>query len=79
MATYDKEKFSHSTGNHHIWCAVLQTASLIWLICCTAILTLRVYALFNRHQAILVLLSVVGLGSLAIGVVRVSVIDLNYN
>jgi hypothetical protein len=26
-----------------------------------------------------VLLSVVGLGSLAIGVVRVSVIDLNYN
>ncbi|KAJ7826694.1 hypothetical protein B0H14DRAFT_3873969 [Mycena olivaceomarginata] len=33
-----------------------------------AILTLRVYALFNRHQAILVLLSVVGLGSLAIGV-----------
>ncbi|KAJ7786915.1 hypothetical protein B0H14DRAFT_2956255 [Mycena olivaceomarginata] len=34
-----------------------------------AILTLRVYALFNRHQAILVLLSVVGLGSLAIGLV----------
>ncbi|KAJ7847914.1 hypothetical protein B0H14DRAFT_2768723 [Mycena olivaceomarginata] len=33
-----------------------------------AILTLRVYALFNRHQAILVLLSVVGLGSLAIGI-----------
>ncbi|KAJ7797831.1 hypothetical protein B0H14DRAFT_2618482 [Mycena olivaceomarginata] len=33
-----------------------------------AILTLRVYALFNRHQAILVLLTVVGLGSLAIGV-----------
>ncbi|KAJ7889360.1 hypothetical protein B0H14DRAFT_3127041 [Mycena olivaceomarginata] len=33
-----------------------------------AILTLRVYALFNRHQVILVLLSVVGLGSLAIGV-----------
>ncbi|KAJ7889123.1 hypothetical protein B0H14DRAFT_2692384 [Mycena olivaceomarginata] len=33
-----------------------------------AILTLRVYALFNRHQAILMLLSVVGLGSLAIGI-----------
>ncbi|KAJ7697533.1 hypothetical protein B0H14DRAFT_3038851 [Mycena olivaceomarginata] len=32
-----------------------------------AILTLCVYALFNRHQVILVLLSVVGLGSLAIG------------
>ncbi|KAJ7804361.1 hypothetical protein B0H14DRAFT_3153976 [Mycena olivaceomarginata] len=33
-----------------------------------AILTLRVYALFNCHQVILVLLSVVVLGSLAIGV-----------
>ncbi|KAJ7938573.1 hypothetical protein B0H13DRAFT_2301609 [Mycena leptocephala] len=33
-----------------------------------AILTLRVYALFNRHRIILVLLSVVGLGSLAVGV-----------
>ncbi|KAJ7814461.1 hypothetical protein B0H13DRAFT_2381756 [Mycena leptocephala] len=33
-----------------------------------AILTLRVYALFNRHRVILVLLSVVGLGSLAVGV-----------
>ncbi|KAJ7854817.1 hypothetical protein B0H14DRAFT_2579652 [Mycena olivaceomarginata] len=32
-----------------------------------AILTLRVYALFNLHQVILMLLSVVGLGSLAIG------------
>ncbi|KAJ7934000.1 hypothetical protein B0H13DRAFT_2306029 [Mycena leptocephala] len=33
-----------------------------------AILTLRVYALFNRHRVILVLLSVVGLGSLGVGV-----------
>ncbi|KAJ7815468.1 hypothetical protein B0H13DRAFT_2381032 [Mycena leptocephala] len=33
-----------------------------------AILTLRVYALFNRHWVILVLLSVVGLGSLGVGV-----------
>ncbi|KAJ7920403.1 hypothetical protein B0H13DRAFT_2319455 [Mycena leptocephala] len=33
-----------------------------------AILTLRVYALFNCHRVILVLLSVVGLGSLGVGV-----------
>ena len=37
--------------------------------CSLAILTLRIYALFNRKRVILWLLSLAGLGSLAVGVV----------
>lgn len=40
------------------------------LMFCTAILTLRVYALFNCDRGILALLSLAGLGSIAVGVVR---------
>ena len=43
----------------------------------TAILTLRVYALFNRNTVILGLLSLGGLGSLAIGVVHALTVHLN--
>ncbi|KAJ7853993.1 hypothetical protein B0H14DRAFT_2580168 [Mycena olivaceomarginata] len=39
----------------------------LWNLRISAILTLRVYALFNRNRVILGLLSLGGLGSLAIG------------
>ncbi|KAJ7913993.1 hypothetical protein B0H13DRAFT_1873340 [Mycena leptocephala] len=42
----------------------------LWNLQTSAILTLRVYALFNRNRVILGLLSLGGLGSLAIGVVH---------
>ncbi|KAJ7906876.1 hypothetical protein B0H13DRAFT_2333025 [Mycena leptocephala] len=73
----DEENLPSGSGNYHIRFAVLHillqfsyipsVSFLPSLISGTAILTLRVYALFNRNRGVLMLLSLAGLGSLAVG------------